>query len=687
MYEPATNEKCPSCGAQTNVSTLEPPKRDPTTDDDESLVRPEAAETEDGKPLALSGRMLAIVGGAILLGIVVIVLLVRRGHPDERAGGVEKPQPTQAAQSATPLPTASATAQPTASATAPPSATPVVTPPFGGNQGFTVPQAFDLPAAIASAAPGATVKVPAGFYSGGIVITKGVHLVGTAGQVIIQSDGRECLKVQAPDVFVQGIQFTCNGIGELPAISIADGASLELDGCRIQSATGLGLTSSGNATVSAIGTSFTAGNGTAARISGGKATFTQSTFSDSKKALSIAKAASVELKSCAFERNGSGDVFGGTVTAADQTTNVTATDCQFTGNYGGLFVTLDAAFTAMNCTFKDNGANPHTIYGFIAITRGGHATLNNSTFDGNKQGVAVSDRGRVEIDQCNFTGNGLQMRKMIIETLPLSLSGDGSTGNIRNTVFANSISLAIGMLDRATATFDHIEVAGSKTIGLGIGDTDNPPAHAEILHSKFHDNGDTGVGIFGGSTAKIEDCEFQQNQDGVAVAERNAQAEIHDARFLMNTDHGLLVYSSARVTANDCKFFHNARGAQVGLPRKSKGAASLTIDEAESGGNRSFGVGAYAQNELILRNVNFQGDDKTPIFKERNANVQVDAEATPAPEASASPEGSAEPSSTASPEANAKATATPSRSKHPRQKTHRPEDDAARILRHIFGPH
>lgn len=665
VYEPAKHGKCPSCGTEA-LSAPEPPKRT----DDEALVR--QSEVEDVTPLAISGRTLAIVAAILLVGIIAVVALVRRSAPNVVHETSPTPQPTQTATSA-PTPTAVSTA----------SAAPSITPP----QNFAPPQAFDLPAAIASAAPGATVKVPPGFYPGGLVLRKPVRLIGSGGQSWIQSDGRECLKVQAPEVFVQGLQFTCNGIGELPAISVADGASLELDGCRIQSGTGLGLTTTENASVSAIGTTFTAGNGTAVRVSGGKATFTQSTFSDSKKALSVAKGATLELKACAFERNGSGDVLGGTIAAAEQSTNVTASECQFTGNYGGMLVTQDARFTAVNCTFKDNGANARTIYGLIAITRGGHVALSNCAFEGNKQGVAVSERGAIDIDQCTFNGNGLQTRNLIIETLPLSIRGDGSTGNIRNTVFANSVPFAIGMLDRANATFDHIEVAGSKAMGLGLGDTDNPPAHADISHSKFHDNGDTGVGVFGGSTAKIEDCDFQQNQDGVAVAERNAQVEIQDARFLMNTDHGLLVYSGARVTANDCKFFHNARGAQVGLPRKSKGAASLTIDGAESGGNRAFGVGAYAQNELILRNVNFQGDDKTSIFKERNANVQVEAEPTATPEASASPEDSAEPSPTASAQASASSKATPSRAKHPRQKGHRPEDDAARILRHIFGPH
>jgi hypothetical protein len=39
-------------------------------------------------------------------------------------------------------------------------------------------EGYDLAAAIASAAPDATVKIPAGFYQAGLVVKKPIHIVG-----------------------------------------------------------------------------------------------------------------------------------------------------------------------------------------------------------------------------------------------------------------------------------------------------------------------------------------------------------------------------------------------------------------------------------------------------------------------------------------------------------------------------
>lgn len=192
VYEPAKYANCPACGAQATVATLAPPK--PPADPGATGRR---AEDDVARPAAFSPRVL-IIAGAIVLGFLLLVLLVRRNHRPDGGSGDVTPQPTQTTRNVTPLPTIPAAAQPTAA--------PAATPP----QSIILPQAFDLAAAIASAAPKATIKVPPGFYSGGLVLNRAVRLIGTAGQTIIQSDGRECFSVRAPGVFVQGFQFICN---------------------------------------------------------------------------------------------------------------------------------------------------------------------------------------------------------------------------------------------------------------------------------------------------------------------------------------------------------------------------------------------------------------------------------------------------------------------------------------------
>jgi hypothetical protein len=666
VYEPAKHGKCPSCGTEARVATPEPPQ---PAEEEQSLVRQDDAavdpQTEDTKPIAISGRTIAIAGAALLAGVVAVVALVRRGEPVAHQQTTQAtPQPATAQQTA--LPTATAVA----SATPPPAANPVF------------PQAFDLPAAIAAAAPGATIKVPPGFYQGGLVVTKPVKLVSSGGQSWIQSDGRECLAVKAQGVSVQGMQFMCNGIGELPAISVTDGA------------TGLGVSMTGNASLSAVGTNMTA-SGTALRMQGGKATLTQTTISDSKLGINASAGATLELKSCAFERDGTGDDKGGVAWGSGQGTNITVADSQFSGNYGGLYVSNDATLTISNSTFKDNGANAKVTYGVVAMARGGKATITNSTFDNNKQGVAVTERSALDMDQCAFSNNGAQTRQLVLETMPISVTGEGATANIRNTSIKNSVQFGIAMLNHGSAVIENVEIAGTKAIALAVGDTSSPPCQVEVRRSHLHHN-QTGLGLYAGSTAKIEETEFRENVEGIMIGDRNTQAEMHKVWVNFSSERGLTVFNEARAVATESQFVGNARGAQSGMQRKSGGRASLTLEDCDVGENHVFGVGCYTNNELILRKTTFDDGNKQAIFKERGAIVQTDAAAAPAdfsppPKGGASPQEKQSDEEKAPDDDEAKQSATPSgkgRSKttsRPRR-TPRPEDEAARILRQIFRP-
>ncbi|HEY0368477.1 MAG TPA: right-handed parallel beta-helix repeat-containing protein, partial [Chthoniobacterales bacterium] len=515
----------------------------------------------------------------------------------------------------------------------------------------------------------------------------------------IQSDGRECLNVKSPGVFVQGMQFMCNGIGDLAAISIADGGELELDGCRIQSATSVGLTSS-NASLTTTGTTITASGGTALRVKGGKANLTQTTLSDSKLGASLSAGAAVELKSCALERDGAGDAQTGVIFINGPATSVTATDCQFTGNNGGVYVTSGGSFAAEKTSFKENAAGAKYIYGLILVEKASVVRLNGCAFERNRAGVAVSEGGTLEADQCAFSDNGLQSRQLIAESLPISVIGQHARATVRNSSFAHSTPYAIGVSNAGTATIDNIEVSGTKDTGLAVGDDKTPPAHVEVAHAHFHNN-ENGMAVFFGSIAKIDDSEFRENETSGLAAIKNAQVEVHNTRFLMNGNEGLLVYGQARAVASGCQFIGNARGAESGYAKRNAGGhASLTIEDSEVGGNRVFGLGALSANELIVRNVTFHGDDKVPIYKEKNAVVKMetpagaqtepDAHESPSPGASASATPNELPEATASPQPSTspgKSSAPKKSGQRTRQRQRRPDDEAARILRNIFGPH
>lgn len=259
------------------------------------------------------------------------------------------------------------------------------------------------------------------------MLTKAVRIVGTSGQVFIQSDGRECLSVRASGVAVQNVQFICNGIGELPAISVAENAELELEGCKVQSSTAVAVAVTGNAAIKSLGTGFSAPNGIAMRLNQqARGTFRQSSFSDNKIALTIYHASAAELQSCAFERNGGAEAKGGTIALSGSKSTLTANDCHFTNNSAGLSAVEGATLTINNSTFNDNGVTPRTtgVLGLIALYRGSHGALTSNTFEANQQGVTITEGSVMEITKCLFAGNGTrQTREVIPSCQPIAASG------------------------------------------------------------------------------------------------------------------------------------------------------------------------------------------------------------------------------------------------------------------------
>ncbi len=667
IYDPVKRPACPDCGAPHVVAE---PAIDPKKEPNESLKETPGPVPA---PISLSPRFIAIAAGVILL-LIIIVALSRCGAKSPTPA----PQPTPAPSLTTPAPSASiAATTPAPLPTLAPTAPPFIPPP---NPGLTT----NLVAELANAKPGATIQIAPGLYPGGLVVSRAVHLVGSGG-VVIQGDGRECLSVRAPGVSVQGVQFICNGIGELPAISVAEGADLALDGCRVQSTTAVGIQLSAKSSLKVIGTNFTTNNGVALRVQQGTAALTQCSFSDSRVGLSTLSGGSVDLKSCAFERNGaSGE--GGIMSLNGEGAQVTANDCHFSGNTSAIFVNERAFFSATGSSFKENGdvSNTNAVYGLVAIRKGGRARIVNSLLENNRQGLSATEGGQLEVESCTFNGNGLtENRQAAFPTMPISVAGEGSNATVHHVALRNSAQFAIFVLAAGNLKLEEVEISGSTTAGLVVGQQNTAPARAALKQIRFLQNG-TGVGIFAGSAVTMEEVECRANENGLVVTERNTQLEMKNAKLLENRDHGLLVYAEAKAKVNGCEFRNNLRGVQVGVPRKNFGRALVSLENCAFGGNRVFGAGALTLNQLILSRCTFDGTDKTNIYKERAAIVQVDAIPTPSPEPSAggspqpSPDESATPANSPSPARRPRT--TPSRNR----RTGEPE--AARIIRDLFGP-
>jgi hypothetical protein len=681
VYDPVKRPSCPDCGAPHVVA--EPPEP----------IREKREETPPTKPLSIPPRMIAL-GAALLLLLVVVIGL-------NRCGGKEKPTPQPS-----PSPSVAAVV---------PNETPAITkrqePTPAPNEQRPSPSAAvalteesDLAALVARAAPGATVQIPPGTYPGGLTLTRPIHLVVDRrrdGQVVIQSSGTACLTVQSKGVSVQAVQFICNGIGQLPAITVAEGAELQLEGCQVQTPTAFGVSLNDKAMLKAVGSSFTAAQGTAVRLDrGAEATLSQCLLGDSRDAFYAGGGARLEVHSCAFQRNGGDNGLGVLFAVNGEGTQVMADDCQFESNAAGAVIGEKAALTVTNSRFKNNEASASGgkgVDGLISVRLGAHATLKGDTFEANRQGVYIAEGGSLEMDKCQFAGNGVQSRQLIPGAFPVSISGQNSSAVIRHTTLADSLQYAMEVRGGAKLTLEDVEITGSRDVGLIVGDRNSPPATAEIKHCRF-DRNLTGLGIFGGSSATMEDSEYHENQQAILIFDHGSRLTMTTTKFVGNNDYGLHAYASAQVTASDCDFRNNARGVLSGSKGRAAERASVTLENCRFGGNRVFGAGAAMQSELILTKCVFDGSDKTNTYKERGANIQTndapvqqpsptppaDAETSPTPEESVEPSPSPESSVGPSPDRK-KSTPRPRRKPTPRPRPPTPEDIRRALQRLLPG--
>ena len=212
-------------------------------------------------PRPIPPRYLA-VGAAILCLLGLLVFLGRKSW--ENPAGAP-PQPTASIAASTPVPSPTAVVQQEVPSVTPlpsvaeiPTASPVRIP----------SEEYDLAALIASAAPGATIKVRPGTYTS-LTLTRPVKLVGDpSAPVFFKGEGQSALTVQSPGVSLQNIQILTNGIGTLPAVAIADGAAVEMKAVGIQSTTEIGILVNGKASLKALGTTFAVPNGAGLRLKG-----------------------------------------------------------------------------------------------------------------------------------------------------------------------------------------------------------------------------------------------------------------------------------------------------------------------------------------------------------------------------------------------------------------------------------
>lgn len=93
----------------------------------------------------------------------------------------------------------------------------------------------DLQRRIDDAAPGATVRLEAGRFVGGLVIRRSVHIVGVPGETFVDGGGRDTVvRVDGGEVTLEGVVLV-RGRGRYGgALAVDNGASVRLVRCRVE---------------------------------------------------------------------------------------------------------------------------------------------------------------------------------------------------------------------------------------------------------------------------------------------------------------------------------------------------------------------------------------------------------------------------------------------------------------------
>ena len=579
VYDPQKHSQCPDCGAESAVeSVVVAEKIKPPVPPDPGGEPP--LERDRVPPMRRTLPWPVFAGaGVLLIGIVFFAL-----HHPVPPPPPPKPNPVQVS----PVPHEESSTNPN-----PSESTPAYSPSYSPSGSSVLGGGGNLSELIAGVGQGGTLKLRPGIYQGGAVVNRPVRIIAETqtmgGQVVIQSEGKECLSVRAKGVVVQNIQFWCKGIGDLAAISVAEGGDLEMEGCKIESTTEVGLRVTGNASIKTLGSTFTTTSGFAVLVNRqAHASFTQSSFSNARIGLGVGSAATAELHSCAFEGLGNGDNNGTIIALVGEKTQVTGDDCRFTNNTVGISVRDKASLSLTNCTFKSNASGSASA-GLIVVR--------------------------------------------------------DAQANIRGITLVDSSPYAISVMSGASLTLEDSEVLGSQAAGLVVGERNASPAQAKVRNSRFNRNA-IGIGIVAGSSAEIDDSECRENNEGIVVLERGSRLTLKKTALVSNRDYGLQVYANAEASVINSDIRNNVRGALSGVPHKASQRGSLTLEDCRMGGNQVFGVGACAQSQLILTRCSFAEDTKKNIYRENGAIIQVD---TGSDVASASEDATATPQSESSP--------------------------------------
>ena len=168
-------------------------------------------------------------------------------------------------------------------------------------------------------------------------------------------------------------------------------------------------------------------------------------------------------------------------------------------------ITESGTLTLGSCAFQNNGVTGelgNSSSGVVGVKNQAHATITGCNFTSNRQGIAVLNAGVLEVEDCQFSGNGMRTdnESLLFYSDTISISGAGSSATVKKCSLAKSLVHGFNIVEGAAVDIEDTEVTENLGIGLAAGLQNSPPCRITIARSHFTQNTLDGIQIAWGSS-------------------------------------------------------------------------------------------------------------------------------------------------------------------------------------------
>lgn len=178
----------------------------------------------------------------------------------------------------------------------------------------------------------------------------------------------------------------------------------------------------------------------------------------------------------------------------------------------------------------------------------------------------IEEQAAPRIENCTIKdsyGYGIYLENgsCFLESTQVLRSGLGGiriagTGNLicRRSVVSGSSSNGVLVDDTSTASLEDCQIVANKKTGL----LSSKEGRFDLLGSKFNQNAEDGIGIFG-QGGKIQDCEILDNIESGIYAAKKSRTQIIQSNISKNKSAGIVAKEQSRLNVTDCNVSVNAK--------------------------------------------------------------------------------------------------------------------------------